>query len=414
MNINTTPFTVNNRTYNPPAKPIVVICIDGCADEYISESISQGKAPNLAKIAQQGYRGFARGALPSFTNVNNGAIVAGQPPKVTGICGNFFLDPESGEEVMMNDPKFLKCDTILAAAEKAGRKVAFVTAKDKLRALYGVGIEKGIQFSAEKADLAMEICGYDAEGAVGPKPNIYSGDASVYAIAAGVKLVEAGKADFLYISLTDYMQHAYAPEEQESLDFYEQLDTEIGKLLDLGCVVAATADHGMNAKIQADGTPNVIWLETELQKKYGDDVKVICPITDPYVVHHGALGAGVTVHLPERLLSTKSQIEIADFIMAIEGVTEVHNKKTAESHLQLMPERIGDLYVFSGRNWVLGRNPEAHDVKALKKTLRSHGGRYEEMVPILVSEPLNSEYHRIAQGDPRNFDIFAFACNAAN
>ena len=45
-------------------------------------------------------RGMVRGALPSFTNVNNAAIVTGMPPKVTGICGNFFLNPETGEEVI--------------------------------------------------------------------------------------------------------------------------------------------------------------------------------------------------------------------------------------------------------------------------------------------------------------------------
>lgn len=406
-------FTCNGRTYIPPNKPVAVICIDGCADEYLSVSMAQAKLPAIEKIAKQGYRGFCRGALPSFTNVNNAAIVTGVPPKQTGICGNFFLDPETGEEVMMNDPKFLQCETILTAAEKAGRKVAFVTAKDKLRALFGIGIENGIQFSAEKADISKEICGYDAEAEIGPKPNIYSGDASVYAIEAGVKLLEAGKADFMYLSLTDYMQHAYAPEEKESLEFYAQLDEQIGKLLDLGCVVAITADHGMNAKIQSDGTPNVIWLETLLQEKFGENAKVICPITDPYVVHHGALGSAVTVHLFGDLANDEKRKEIMQWLLTIEGITEIYDKKTAESHLELLPERIGDIYVLSSRNKVLGRRPDAHDIGALKKTLRSHGGRYEEMVPLLVSEPLNETYHKISQGDPRNFDIFAFACNAA-
>ena len=404
-------FVCNGRTYSPPNKPVVVICIDGCADEYLSVSMAQGKIPAIEKIAKQGYRGFARGAIPSFTNVNNGAIVTGVPPKKTGICGNFFLDPETGEEVMMNDPKFIQCETILAAAEKAGRKVAFVTAKDKLRALFSEGIKEGVHFSAEKADIAKEICGYDAIAEVGAKPNIYSGDASVYAIAAGVKLVESDKADFLYLSLTDYMQHAYAPEEEESLKFYQDLDKEIGKLLDLGCVVAITADHGMNAKIKEDGTPNVIWLEELLQQKFGENAKVICPITDPYVVHHGALGSAVTVHLFNDLANDEKRKEIMEWIMTIDGVTEVHDKKTAESHLELLPERIGDIYVLSSRNKVLGKKPENHDISALKKTLRSHGGRYEEMVPLLVSEPLNETYHKISQGDPRSFDVFAFACN---
>ena len=52
--------------------------------------------------------------MPSFTNVNNAAITTGMPPEVTGISGNYFLDPETGEEVMMNSSKYLRCETILS------------------------------------------------------------------------------------------------------------------------------------------------------------------------------------------------------------------------------------------------------------------------------------------------------------
>ena len=405
-------FTVNGRTYDPPGCPVVVICIDGCADEYLSISIAHGKTPNLARIAAQGYRGMARACLPTFTNVNNGAIVTGTPPSETGICGNFFLDPETGEEVMMNDSKFLRNDTILAAAEKAGRKVAFVTAKDKLRELYAKGMRSdGLHFSAEKANEAKQRCGIDIEQLVGPKPNIYSGDASVYTLKAGVELMEAGHADFLYLSLTDYMQHAYAPEEPESLAFYAELDEQIGRMLALGAVVAATADHGMNAKCDRAGNPQVIYLEDALEAEFGEGLKVICPITDPYVVHHGALGSAVTVHLPDRLLAGDGLQRVQQWILELPGVTEVVDKNIAQKKIQLVADRIGDLYVFSARDVVMGRRPGDHDISALKKTLRSHGGRYEEMVPLLVSRPLSPTYLRKAQGDPRNFDIFDFACN---
>lgn len=406
-------FSVNGRTYSPPACSVVVICIDGCADEYLSVSIAQGKTPNIAKLAAQGYRGMARACLPTFTNVNNGAIVTGTPPSETGICGNFFLDPDTGEEVMMNDSKFLRNDTILAAAEAVGRKVAFVTAKDKLRELYAKGMRPdGVHFSAEKSDEAKPRCGIDIESLVGPKPNIYSGDASVYTLKAGVRLIEEGHADFLYLSLTDYMQHAYAPEEPESLAFYAELDEQIGKMLDLGAVVAATADHGMNAKCDADGNPQVIYLEDLLEAEFGEGIKVICPITDPYVVHHGALGSAVTVHLTDVLLADQGGLQrVQQWILELPGITEVVNKSIAQKKVQLVADRIGDLYVFSARDVVIGRRPEYHDISALKKTLRSHGGRYEEMVPLLVSRPLSPEYMRKAQGDPRNFDVFDFACN---
>ena len=122
----TKPFSVNGRTYRPPPRPLVVICIDGCADDYISESLSRGQMPVLAQMLRTGYRCLVRGALPSFTNVNNASIVTGVPPSRTGISGNFFLDPETGKEVMMNSSKYLRCETILAAASSSGRKVAMV------------------------------------------------------------------------------------------------------------------------------------------------------------------------------------------------------------------------------------------------------------------------------------------------
>ncbi len=401
-------FSINEREYQPPQQPIAVICIDGCGDEYLSVSLAKGKMPHLASVLESGHRSMVRGALPSFTNVNNCAMVTGCPPSKTGIGGNYIIDPETGEEVMTNSSKFLRLETILAAAANAGRKVAMVTAKDKLRELLSKGLN-GIAFSAEKAnEVSQEVNGIeDVESIVGPKPEIYSGDASIYVLKSGVSLVEKGLADFCYLTLTDFMQHKFPPEAPESLEFYSQIDSQIGELLRLECLIAITADHGMNAKCDADGNPNVVYLETELKKKFGEGVKVICPITDPYVVHHGALGSAVTVYLPDHL----EQPIVADWVLGLDGVSEVFTKSMAERKLDLPADRIGDLFVLSTRDYVIGRTPEHHDLSQLAGKLRSHGGRYEDMVPMVLSEPLNEVYYAKSQGDPRNFDIFDFVCN---
>lgn len=402
-------FTVNNRKYTPPPKPVAVICIDGCADEYLDATIARGRMPNLQRMSVDGYRGMARGALPSFTNVNNAAIATGVAPVRTGISGNFFLDPDTGEEVMMNSSKYLRTETILAAAAGAGRKVAMVTAKEKLRDILSKGLE-GIAFSSEKANQAkVETHGIDdVEAVVGhPTPEIYSGDASVFVLQAGAALIEAGRADFLYLSLTDYMQHRYEPEAPESLDFYEAIDVELGRLLNLGTVVAATADHGMNAKQTPDGQPNVVWLQSLLEQKFGPGYRVVLPITDPYVVHHGALGSFAVVHVPDGA----DPGPVLDWIGRLDGITEVHSRDRAARKLELPSDRIGDIVVMSGRDVVVGRSPELHDLKALRGGLRSHGGRYEEMVPLVISHPLRPEYRARAGGDPRNFDVFDFAVN---
>ena len=402
-------FTVNGRTYRPPSRPIVGVCIDGCADEYLNASMVRDRMPNVSKMARQGYRGLVRGALPSFTNVNNSAIATGVTPAVTGISGNFFLNPDSGEEVMMNSASYLRCGTIFSAAADAGRKVAIVTAKEKLRDILSADLT-GIAFSSERADEAQqESHGISqVESLVGrAKPNIYSADASLFVLQSGVALLEQKLADFLYLSLTDFMQHKFPPEAEESLEFYEAMDREIGRLLNLGAVVGLTADHGMNAKNDEQGKPKVLYLESLLSERYGSGHRVICPITDPYVVHHGALGSFVTVHLkPNTDLP-----EVAQWMLSLDGVTEVYDREVAAKQLELPPDRIGDLVVLSARDVVLGRTPEDHDLSHLEGGLRSHGGRYEEMVPLVLSEPVNSEYAVTLAGDPRNFDLFELVCN---
>jgi phosphonoacetate hydrolase len=407
-------FTVNQRVYRLPDRPVVVICLDGSADDYLDAALARGRMPNLQKMSVNGYRGFARGAMPSFTNVNNSSIVTGVPPSVHGIGGNFFYDTGTDQEVMMNSARFLRAETIFPGAQRAGRKVAVVTAKEKLRDIFAhelIGLG-GIAFSSEKAAAAQpQTHGIgEVEALVGPTPPIYSGDASLYVLRAGVKLLERGLGDFLYLSTTDYIQHKFAPEDGSALDFYAGVDVELGRLLNSGAVVGLTADHGMNAKQKADGSPNVIYLETVLDEKFGKGFRVILPITDPYVAHHGALGSFAQVHLPT---GAKAEL-IQNYIRELTGVTEVLQRHTASRLMELPADRMGDLVVCAGRDVVLGRTPQWHDLKALEGGLRSHGGRYEEMVPFLLSHPLTPACATRAKADVRNFDIFDFTCNGLN
>ena len=404
-------FSANGRTYQPPAAPVVAVCLDGSADEYLDAALARGLMPHLQSMSAKGWRGFARAAMPTFTNVNNTSIVTGVPPAIHGVSGNFFLDPLTGKEVMMNSSSFLRAPTLFPAAARAGRKVAVVTAKEKLRDIFASGLidQGGIAFSSEKArEARVETHGIgDVEALVGPTPEIYSGDALIYVLKAGVKLLEAGRADFLYLSTTDFMQHSYSPDDAEALAFYAGIDEQLGRLRALGAVVGVTADHGMNAKQNADGSPKVVYLESELNLAFEAEFRVILPITDPYVVHHGALGSFAWVHLPEGMDSLK----VARWLCERAGVTEVLGRAAAARKLELPADRIGDLAVLAGRDVVLGRTPEHHDLGALHGGLRSHGGRYEEMVPFVFSHPLKPAYRARAMADVRNFDLFDFTCN---
>lgn len=408
-------FTVNGVAYHPPARPVAVICLDGSADDYLDAALARDLMPNLKRFAVAGHRGLARAAMPTFTNVNNTSIVTGAPPAVHGMGGNFFFDAAAGEEVMMNSSRFVRADTIFPAAQRAGRKVAVVTAKEKLRDIFASGLidAGGSAFSSEKArDARAATHGIDdVESLVGPTPDIYSGDASLYVLRAGVRLFAAGRADFLYLSTTDFMQHAYAPAEPEALEFYAAIDVELGHLAAAGAIVGLTADHGMNAKQRADGSPNVIYLETELARQFGPGFRIILPITDPYVVHHGALGSFAQVHLPKDYRSRFAAEEVINWLRSLAGVTEVLARDQAAPLMELPPDRMGDVVVASGRDVVLGRTPEHHDLSQLHGGLRSHGGRYEELVPFIFSHPLNGAYARKAAGDPRNFHIFDYTLN---
>ena len=105
----------------------------------------------------------------------------------------------------------------------------------------------------------------------------------------------------MYLSTTDFIQHKYAPGDQVANTFYAMFDKYIGELNVNNNSIIITADHGMQPKSKADGSPNAIYLQDILDKKFGEhSSKVILPITDPYVVHHGALGSFATIYLKDK------------------------------------------------------------------------------------------------------------------
>jgi len=387
--------STNGRSYRWMDRPLVVVCVDGSEPAYIPEAIRAGVAPFLAHMQHAGTVLGADCVIPSFTNPNNLSIVTGVPPEVHGICGNYFYDREAGTEVMMNDPKYLRCGTLLAAFADAGAKVAVVTAKDKLRTLLGHKL-KGTCFSAEKADAAtVALVGM-------PVPSVYSAELSEFVFAAGVKLMERDRPDLMYLSTTDYVQHKAAPGTPAANAFYAMMDKYLARLDALGCSIALTADHGMNAKHRADGSPEVIYLQDVLDGWLGaGKARVILPITDPYVVHHGALGSFATVYV---------DADVRRKIAELPGVEVVLTRDEAAQKFELPPERIGDLVVVSTKHVVIGTSKARHDLSGLKEPLRSHGGISEQKVPLLFNRKLRGlEAHRRL----RNFDIFDLALNHA-
>jgi phosphonoacetate hydrolase len=401
---------VNGRSYAEPKRPVVVVCVDGSEPGYIERAAEAGEAPFLGRLLKDGTSRLADCVVPSFTNPNNLSIVTGVPPSVHGICGNYFFDPEAKAEVMMNDPKHLRVETIFNAFQRAGARIAIVTAKDKLRALLGKGLAlgpgKAVCFSSEKADTAsLAANGIDGVlGLVGrPLPGVYSADLSEFVFAAGVKLMERDAPELTYLSTTDYIQHKHAPGTPVANAFYRMMDGYLARLDQLGCIVALTADHGMNAKHDRAGKPDVIYLQDLLDVWIGPGrTRVILPITDPYVVHHGALGSFATAYLPES--------EVAGAIArlkALDGIEAALTRAEAAARFELPAERIGEIVVVSTRHKVLGTSVARHDLSGLTEPLRSHGGISEQNVPLIVNRPADLA----GTARLRNFDIFDVALN---
>jgi phosphonoacetate hydrolase len=401
------PLLVNGRAYRWPRRPLVVVCVDGCEPEYINQAIAAGSAPFLSSLRGKGTCLTADCVVPSFTNPNNLSIVTGAPPSVHGICGNYFWDRDADAEVMMNDPKYLRSGTILAAFGDAGAKVAVVTAKDKLRALLGHEMN-GICFSAEKADKATKAeNGIDEVlNLVGlPLPSVYSAGLSEFVFAAGVKLQATVQPDLMYLSTTDYIQHKAAPGTRDANDFYAMMDRYLARLDGMGVDVVLTADHGMNAKTDAFGRPNVIYLQDVLDAQFGSgSTRVILPITDPYVVHHGALGSYATVYTS----TPAAAAPLGERIARLAGVESVLTRDEACARFELPPDRIGDLVVIAERLTVIGTSRDRHDLSALDVPLRSHGGVSEQQVPLISNRPIMSSARPRRW---RNFDAFDLGLN---
>lgn len=410
------PVSVNGVRYRWPKRPVVVVCIDGGDPAYLQAYLDDGAVPNIARFIKEGFSTVADGTVPSFTCPNNMSIITGTPASRHGISGNYYLDTRTGEAVVMTGPELLRGDTILSRFASAGAKVVSITAKDKLRKQLGKNLDLtrgNVSFSSEKADQCtlaengienvLQLVGL-------PLPDMYSMELSLFVLDAGIKLLERERRDLMYLSLTDYIQHKYAPQESEARRFYQEIDRRFGRLAELGAVVGLTADHGMNDKSDAAGKPNVIWLQDILDAKFGKgDTRVICPITDAFVAHHGALGGFVRVWCHGKATPG----EIMDEIRGLPGIESVLDKETACKVHDLPPDREGDVVVISTAGVCVGASEADHDLSGLEgHRLRTHGGVSEAKVPFILNVPLNDEYKlKAGVSALKTHQVFDFALN---
>ena len=137
----------------------------------------------------------------------------------------------------------------------------------------------------------------------------------------------------------------------------------------------------------------MIYLQEILDKKFGaGTTRVILPITDPYVAHHGALGSFATVYVD----ADKRQAVI-DAVKAVPGVEVAITSEEACKRFELPADRIGDVVVLSSRHKVLGTAADKHDLSGLT----------EPTVPMIANRKIEVPAGRTL----RNFDVFDVALN---
>jgi phosphonoacetate hydrolase len=354
----------------------VVACLDGLDPAYLAAV----DTPNLDAIADAGGSGTCRCVVPSLTNVNNASIVTGASPGTHGVTGNSYYDPRTDDLVQMDDPSFLRCETRLRELAVAGGSVAALVAKRKLERLVGRGCEPALS--------AQDPPGW-IEREVGEAPGIYSGEASRWLLDAALSVLEAAAPDLLCVSTTDVVPHKHAPGEPEADEWVRALDDRLGRLVDRGVDLVATADHGMNHKSRR------VDLDALLAEE-GYDAEVVRLIRDDHTYHHRNLGGAAYLYL--RGEGRAGGGDGLGWLASADGVDEVLPAPEAAARFDLPPDRIGDAMVLGTEDSVFG--PVGDDAGTHDEVdLRSHGSVHERVVPYVTTEDATLE-HNLEAFDP--------------
>lgn len=344
----------------------VVLCCDGLDPAYLAAT----DTPGWDAIADDGASGTCNAVVPTLTNVNNVSIVTTSHPDTHGITGNTYYDPAKGERVYMEDPSYLRCDTRIQTLTNDGARVGVLVAKQKLERMVGGGSTTAASAESPPAWL---------EDAVGPAPDIYSGEASRWLLDAAVHLLDNHELDWLYVSTTDVIPHKHPPGDPAAAEWVAGLDDGIARLHARASGVVATADHGMRQKTLA------VDVERLLEQ---DDIPatVIRLIRDEHVYHHQNLGGAAYVYLSD----PTTHDDARRLLRHTTGVDTVLTTDEAAERFRLPPDRIGDLMLLGTPESVFGPldNQTHADVD-----LRSHGSHHEQQIPYATTTGATLEHN---------------------
>ena len=131
----------------------------------------------------------------------------------------------------------------------------------------------------------------------------------------------------------------------------------------------------------------MIWLQDILDAKFGKgDTTVICPITDAFVAHHGALGGFVRVWCAA---AGDARRQIIDLVGGIAGDRAgARQGRRPAACFDLPPDREGDVAVIARRRTsCIGAAPPTTTCRACRATACARHGGVAEAQGAVHPEP---------------------------
>ena len=341
---------------------VVVGMFDGFGLDYLEQS----DMPYLKDMMRNGFFKPVTGVFPSVTNVNNVSICCGAWPEEHGITGNSYFDAKAGRAEYMNSADMIRTETMFQRAARHGVKSALLTCKRKTVELFHKGTE--IAIAAEDPPEGY-VARYGSPG------SIYSREINSWLWRVAVDMLRTRPdVRLLYVHITDYPMHTWAPEEEESLKHLSALDGLVGQSREVAPDAAffITADHGMNYKSRC-------WDLTRVCQEAGTPVRfVLSPERDYYVRHHRNFTGCAWVWLD----APEDAAQVSEIIQGLEGVEGVLTRDEAARRYHLVPERVGDFTVLGDRDTMFGDMDTMYE--ELPPTYRAHGSLHEMDLPLLI------------------------------
>lgn len=347
-------------------KKVMILVIDGCNPKYITEKT----APALFSAAKKS--GFAKTvecAMPSVTNVNHACILSGRWPEDTKVIGNYYYDPETGDEGFIEERGYMKAETILQSYKEQGGKTALFTVKGKVLGVYGDGADIGL--SAQDADKEI----LDRYGLDMP-PAINSVEATGWIVKAAYECIKKDDPHIMYCTTNDFIFHHFAPGSREA----EMQIADVDKYIDLihkadpQRQIYITADHGMNQKTTIVNFP-------EICRNAGFDVFCLPPLKDRYIENHIYQEGGMLyVFMKDETQKEK----FYDFAKKHPAVEKILTAKEAAEEYHLPQDKIGGFVLLSGMDTAFG---ETEGEMIHTDESRTHGSLYEREIPLIAVNP---------------------------